>query len=107
MGDRSFNDKVLDDKSDEDGDDGENHEDEESALLVAQALSGAAALGPGPGRRAGRAAGQRRIAPLGGEHHRGAVGTAQLRGVLALPDSTHSEAIVTVGLQVLNTEGGG
>lgn len=36
----SFNDKVLDDESDENGDDGENHEEEESALLVRQASSG-------------------------------------------------------------------
>lgn len=36
----SFNDKVLDDESDENGDDGENHEEEKSALLVCQASSG-------------------------------------------------------------------
>lgn len=45
----SFNDKILDDKSDEDGDDGKNHEDEESALLVAQALSGSGGLCADPG----------------------------------------------------------
>lgn len=38
----SFNDKILDDKSDENSDDGENHEEEERALLVGQASPGAA-----------------------------------------------------------------
>lgn len=103
----SFNDKVLDDESDEDGDDGENHEEEESALLVRQALSGSVGLGAGPGPRAGSAAAQRHVVPLRGEGHRGAVGTAQLWGVLALPDSADSETVVAAGLQVLDVEGCG
>lgn len=45
----SFNDKVLDDKCDEDGDDGENHEEEERALLVCQAPSGSVGLRAGLG----------------------------------------------------------
>lgn len=36
----SFDDKVLDDESNEDGDDCEEHEKESSALLVCQATSG-------------------------------------------------------------------
>lgn len=103
----SFNDKVLDDKRDENSDDGENHEEEESALLVCQASSGSVGLCGGPGARAGRTAAHRRIVPLGGEGHCGAVGTAQLRGVLALPDSTHPETVVAAGLQVLDVEGCG
>lgn len=104
----SFNDEVLDDERDEDSDDGENHEEEEGALLVRQASSGSVGLRRRPGARAGRAAAaRRRFAPLGGEGHRGAVGTAQLRGVLALPDSAHPETVVAVGLQVVDVEGCG
>lgn len=100
----SFNDKVLDNKSNEDGDDGKNHEEEESALLICQAPSGSAGLRAGPGAGAGRAAAHGHVIPLRGEGHCGAVGTAQLRGVLALPDSTHPETVVAVGLQVLHME---
>lgn len=103
----SFNDKVLDDESDENGDDGENHEEEESTLLVCQASSGSVGLGAGPRPRAGRAAAHRHFIPLRGEGHRGAVGAAQLGGVLALPDSTHPETVVAAGLQVLDVEGCG
>lgn len=60
----SFNDKVLDDESDENGDDGENHEEEESALLVCQASSGSVGLGAGPGPGAGRAAAHRHFISL-------------------------------------------
>lgn len=47
--DRSFNDKVLDDERDKNSDNGENHEEEESALLVRQAPSGSARLCDGSG----------------------------------------------------------
>lgn len=100
----SFNDKVLDDKSDENGDDGKHHEEEESALLVRHAPPAPVGLNAGPGARGGCAGAHRHVAPLGGEGHRGAVRAAQLRGVLALPDSAHPEAVVAVGLQVLNME---
>lgn len=103
----SFYDKVLDDESDEDGDDGENHEEEKRALLVGQALPGSIGLGAGPGSRAGRAATQHSVGSLRGEGHRGAVGTAQICAVLALPDSTDSETVVTVGLEVQDVEGCG
>lgn len=103
----SFNDKVLDDESDENGDDGENHEEEESALLVCQASSGSVGLGAGPGPGAGRAAAHRHFISLRWEGHCGAVGAAQLGGVLALPDSTHPETVVAAGLQVLDVEGCG
>lgn len=103
----SFNDEVLDDERDENSDDGEHHEEEESALLVCQAASGSVGLCRGPGARAGRPAAHRRFAPLGGEGHRGAVGPAQLGGVLALPDSAHPKTVVTVGLQVVDVEGRG
>ena len=96
----SFNYKVLDDESDEDGDDSENHEEEEGALLVRQAPSGSAGLRAGPGPGAGGAAptAHRHFVPLRGEGHRGAVGPAQLGGVLAVPDGTHPEAVVAAGL---------
>lgn len=103
----SFNDKVLDDKSDENSDDSENHKEEESALLVCQASPGSAGLCSGPGCRAGRTTAQCQLGPLWGEGHCGAVGTTQLRGILALPDGTHSESVVAVGLQVLDVEGCG
>lgn len=103
----SFNDKVLDDKSDEDGDDSEDHEEEECALLICQAPSGSVGLCTGFGPRASRTATRRHVISLRGQGHCGAVGTAELRGVLALPDSTHPETVITVGLKVLDMEGCG
>lgn len=103
----SFNDEVLDDESDEDGDDGEDHEEEERALLVRQAASGPAGLGAGPGARAGGAAAHSHLVALRGQRHRGAVGAAQLGGVMALPHGTHPETVVAAGLQVLHVEGRG
>lgn len=99
----SFNDKVLDDKSNKDGDDGENHEEQESTLLVCQAPSSAAGLCAGPGPR-WRAA-DRHVAPLRRQSHRGAVGAAQLGSILTLSDGTHPETVVAVGLQVVDMEG--
>lgn len=104
---RSFNDKVLDDKSDKNSDDSENHEEEESALLIGQASSGPVGLCGGPGTQGGRTAATCQIIALGGEGHRGAVGATQLRSILALPDSTHTETVVAVGLKVLDMEGCG
>lgn len=97
----SFDDEVLDDESDEDGDDGEDHEEEERALLVRQAPSGSVGLGRGPGARGAL----RGVVSLRGERHRGAVGAAQLCAVLALPDGTDPETVVTVGLEVWDVEG--
>lgn len=48
----SFDDEVLDDKSNEDSNDCKNHEEEESALLVCQASSGSVRLNAGSGPRA-------------------------------------------------------
>lgn len=103
----SFNDKILDDKSDEDSDDGENHQEEESALLVGQASPGPAGLCACPGAQAGCAAACHHIAALLGEGHCGAVGAAQLRSVLALSDGAHAETVVAVELQALYVEGCG
>lgn len=100
-----FNNKVLYDESDEDGDNSEHHEEEERALLVRQAPSGSVGFHAGPGPRAGRPPAHRHVAPLGGEGHCGAVGAAQLRGLLALSDRTHPETVVAVGLQALDMEG--
>lgn len=101
----SFNDKILDDKSDENSDDGENHEEEERALLVGQAPPGAARLRRRPGGQACCAAARRHLAALLGEGHGGAVGAAQLGSILALSDGAHAEAVVAVGLQALDVEG--
>lgn len=100
----SFNDKILDDKSDEDSDDGKDHQEEESALLVGQASPGPAGLCGGPGARAGCAAACHHVAALLREGHRRAVGAAQLGSVLALSDSAHAETVVAVGLQARDVE---
>lgn len=103
----SFNDKILDDKSDENSDDGKNHQEEERALLVGQASPGPDGLCGGPGPHAGCTAAGHRVAALLGEGHRGAVGATQLRSILALSDSAHAETVVAVGLQALDVEGCG
>lgn len=94
----SFNDKILDDKSNENSDDGKDHQEEESALLVGQAAPGPAGLCGRPGAQAGRTAGCHHIAALLGEGHCGAVGATQLRSILALPDSAHAETVVAAEL---------
>lgn len=76
-------------------------------MLVRQTPSGSVGLHASPGPRAGRTTAHCHLIPLGGEGHCGAVRATQLRGVLALPDSTHPETVVTVGLQVLDMEGCG
>lgn len=102
----SFNDKILDDKSDENSDDGENHKEEERALLVGQAPPGAARLRRRPrGQACCAAAARDHLAALLGEGHGWAVGAAQLRSILALSDGAHAEAVVAVGLQALDVEG--
>lgn len=103
----SFNDKILDDKSNENSDDGKNHQEEESALLVGQAAPGPARLGGCPGAQAGCSVACRHIAALLGEGHCGAVGPTQLRRILALSDSAHAETVVAVELEALYVEGCG
>lgn len=103
----SFNDKILDDKSNENSDDGKNHEEEESALLVGQASPGPARLCGYPGPQAGCTAACHRIAALLGEGHCRAVGATQLGSILALSDSAHAETVVAVELEALYVEGRG